>query len=120
MFFGKINLKEIIKNKPIFSYISLCISAIGTLLYFIMIGGKLYFLKYFFIIFGLISVVLPPIAKKLRLKNNLYLYGKNIEIFAIVLGGINFYYIISIFTKMPILIACLGWVICALVYKFVK
>ena len=71
----------------IMSLVSLAVSILGTVVYSTLFSGS--GLTWLFIILGLASVVLPPIAKKSRIKQGKK--GKVFEIIAIVVGGFNFY-----------------------------
>jgi len=68
-----------------------------------------------FIVTSVVSLILPVIAKKVRVNRNRK--GKVLEIIAIVIGGINFYCVIFALTKWPIFIGYLGWVASAIAYK---
>lgn len=98
------------------SLISLICSILGFLLYSIVLSGAK--LKILWVIVSLISIVLPVIAKQLRLKENKS--GKILEIFAIVIGGFNFYCIIFAATTLSIYVGYLGWIVCAIAYKYIK
>lgn len=63
------------------------------------------------------SIVLPVVAKKLRL-HNLKL-GRTAEIAAVFLGGLN-YYLVVFATGLPLLLAYLGWVIGGILYYMMK
>lgn len=100
----------------IMSLISLTVSILGTVIYGALGVGS--GLTWLFVILGIASVVLPPIAKKLRITQERK--GKALEIIAIVIGGFNFYCIIFALTTLPIFIGYLGWVISGVAYKMVK
>ncbi len=99
-----------------FSILSCVVSILGTVLYGAIFSNS--DLAPVFVIVSLLSIVLPLIAKKLRL--NAQKKGKFFEIVAIVIGGFNFYCIIFALTKAPLFIAYLGWLVCGVVYKFIK
>ena len=100
----------------IMSVISLIVSILGVVFYGLLFRNAVFVWP--FIKLAVVSVVLPPIAKKLRIQNNKK--GKAIEIIAIVIGGFNFYCIFFALTSLPIIVAYLGWVICGIIYKMVK
>ena len=100
----------------IMSLVSLGVSILGTVIYATLFSGS--GLAWLFIIIGIASVVLPPIAKKLRITQEKK--GKAFEIIAIVVGGFNFYCIFFALTTLPIFIGYLGWVVCGIAYKMVK
>lgn len=100
----------------IMSLVSLGVSVFGTIIYATLLSSPS--LAWLFVIIGIASVILPPIAKKLRITQEKK--GKTIEIIAIVVGGFNFYCIFFALTTLPIFIGYLGWIICGITYKFVK
>ena len=100
----------------IMSLVSLAVSILGTVIYGTLFSGS--GLTWLFIILGIASVVLPPIAKKVRIEQNKN--GKVFEILAIVVGGFNFYCIFFALTSLPIFIGYLGWVGCGIAYKMVN
>lgn len=100
----------------VMSLVSLAVSILGTVIYGTLFSGS--GLTWLFIILGVASVVLPPIAKKLRIEQDKK--GKVFEILAIVVGGCNFYFIFFALTSLPIFIGYLGWVGCGIAYKMVK
>ena len=100
----------------IMSLVSLAVSILGTVVYSTLFSGS--GLTWLFIILGLASVVLPPIAKKVRIEQDKK--GKVFEILAIVVGGFNFYCIFFALASLPIFIGYLGWVGCGIAYKMVK
>lgn len=100
----------------IMSLVSLGVSILGTVVYGTLFSGS--GLAWLFIIIAVASIVLPPIAKKLRVAQNKK--GKAFEIIAIVIGGFNFYCIFFALTSLPIFIGYLGWVACGIAYKMVK
>ena len=70
------------------------------------------------VITSIASVILPIVAKKIRLDNNKK--GKVLEILSIILGGFDFYCVIFALTQWPIFIAYLGWICCGIFYKLIK
>ena len=100
----------------IMSLVSLLVSILGTAIYSSLFSGS--GLAWLFIILSITSIVLPPIAKKLRLAQAKR--GKAFEIIAIVISGFNFYCIFFALTSLPIFIGYLGWVGCGIAYKMVK
>ena len=100
----------------IMSLAALLVSILGTAIYSSLFSGS--GLAWLFIILSITSIVLPPIAKKLRLAQAQR--GKAFEIIAIVIGGFNFYCIIFALTSLHIFIGYLGWVGCGIAYKMVK
>lgn len=100
----------------IMSLISFAVSILGTVIYGTLFSGS--GLTWLFVILSIAAIVLPPIAKKLRITQEKK--GKVLEIIAIVIGGFNFYCIIFALTTLPIFIGYLGWVISGVAYKIVK
>ncbi len=100
----------------IMSLLSLTVSVLGTIVYSSLFSGS--GLTWLFIILSIASIVLPPIAKKLRIAQGKK--GKAFEIIAIVIGGFNFYGIVLALTTLPLLVGYLGWVISGIAYKMVK
>ena len=100
----------------IMSLVALSVSIMGVVIYGTLFCGS--GLNWLFIVLSIASIVLPPIAKKLRLAQDKK--GKVLEIVVIVIGGFNFYCVFFAITSLPILIGYLGWVICAVAYKMVK
>lgn len=100
----------------IMSLIALAVSVLGVVIYGTLFAGS--GLTWLFIVLSISSIVLPPIAKKLRITKNKK--GKVLEIIAIVIGGFNFYCVFFALTSLPIFIGYLGWVICVVAYKMVK
>jgi len=98
----------------IMSLVSIGVSILGTVIYATLFSG----LTWLFVVISIASVVLPPIAKKLRIIQEKK--GKVFEIIAIVVGGFNFYCIFFALTTLPIFIGYLGWIICGIAYKFAK
>ena len=100
----------------VMSLVSLGVSILGTAIYASLFSGS--GLTWLFIIISIASVVLPPIAKKIRITQEKQ--GKTFEIIAIVVGGFNFYCIFFALTTLPVFIGYLGWIICGIIYKNVK
>lgn len=100
----------------IMSLVSLAVSVLGTVVYGSLFNGS--GLIWLFIILSIVSIVLPPIAKKVRIKNAKK--GKVFEIFAIIIGGFNFYCVFFALTTLPIIVAYMGWIVCGVAYKLVK
>ena len=100
----------------IMSIIALVVSILGFFIYVSLLSGS--GLIWLFIIVGLASIILPLIAKKIRLNHGKK--GRALEIAAIVVGGLNFYFIIFALTTFPLLIGYLGWVISGIVYRKIK
>lgn len=101
----------------VWSIVSLAVAILGVAFYGLLfeIGGGLFAIAFF--AFSLASVILPPVAKKIRHAKRQK--GGAFEIIAIIVGGFNFYMIIFAFTHLPLFIGYLGWIVCALVYKFI-
>ena len=100
----------------VMSLVSLAVSVLGTVIYGTLFSDS--GLTWLFILLGIASVVLPPIAKKVRIEQDKK--GKVFEIFAIVVGGFNFYCIFFALTSLPIFIGYLGWIGCGIAYKMVE
>ena len=91
-------------------------SILGTIIYSSLFSGS--GLAPLFIVLSVISILLPPIAKKLRLAQQKK--GKAFEIIAIVIGGFNFYCVFFALTTLPVFIGYLGWLASSIAYKLVK
>ena len=98
------------------SLISLITSVLGYVFWSLIFVNGLFII--FFICCGLASVILPIIAKKARIERGTG--GKWMEIVAIVLGGNLFSMIIVYFTKLPVFVEYLGWIIDIIVYRSIK
>lgn len=94
------------------SIIALLISIVGFILYCMVLSYIE--IAFLWILVSVASIVFPSISKKVRLKNAQR--GKVMEIFAIVLGGFNFYSVIFAATKFPLIIAYFGWIIGTFLY----
>lgn len=98
------------------SVISLVVSILGVFVYSsLFFGSGLYTI---FIVISLVSLFLPPIAKKIRIKQNKK--GKALEIIAIIFGGFNFFCYIYAISGLPLYIGYLGWILCGIAYKYIK
>lgn len=107
------------KGVSVLSLIALLTSIIGFVLYGFMFEiDNVNIILPIWVIISIFSIILPIIAKAVRLKNNQK--GKIMEIISIVIGGFNFYCIIFAITKLPIFIGYLGWIVCAIIYKIIK
>ena len=100
----------------ILSLISLAVSILGAVVYTSLFKGS--GLALLFVILSIVSLILPPIAKKIRIKNGKK--GSIFEILAIIIGGFNYSFVILALTKLPLIIGYLGWVVCGIAYKYVK
>ena len=101
----------------VMSLASLGVSILGTVVYASLFSDS--GLTWLFIIIGIVSIIMPPIAKKIRMTQEKQ--GKAFEIIAIVVGGFNFYCIIfALMTTLPVFIGYLGWIMCGTVYRTVK
>lgn len=100
----------------VLSIISLLLSIIGVIIYNLLSSSSSSI--GLFVTISLISIVLPPIAKKFRISHGKR--GSGLEIAAIVIGGFNFYCMIFALTKLPMTIAYLGWLISGISYALVK
>ena len=79
----------------IFSLLALLISITGSVLYFVMayLSGTMYkILFHLWVIFSILSIILPIVAKLIRKKNNQK--GAKLETIAVFFAGLNFYYLI--------------------------
>ena len=104
-----------VEEVAIMSVISLLVSILDTTIFVALFSG--YGLSWLFIILSIISIILPPIAKKLRSAQKKK--GRALEIIAIIVGGFNISCMVSYFTPFPIFIGYLGWIGCGIVYKMV-
>ena len=100
----------------VMSLVSLAVSILGVVIYSSLFSGS--GLIWLFIMVSIASIILPPVAKKIRISNEKK--GTALEIIAIVVGGFNFYCIFLALTTLPIFIGYLGWEICGIVYKMIK
>ena len=100
----------------VMSMVSLAVSIVGTVVYGIAFSNPEW--TWGFIILGIVSIALPPLAKKLRIEQDKK--GKVLEVLAIIIGGFNFYCIIFAISSLPIFIGYLGWIGCGIAYKMVK
>lgn len=105
------------KPLSVLSVISLAVSLLGVALYALMFRQTGFAPIPFFIAAVFASLVLPIAAKKRRVSRGLK--GKALEIAAIVLAGLDFYFFIFALTSAPILIGYLGWITCAIGYKLI-
>lgn len=99
----------------IISLVSLFISILGTAVYVSLFKGS--GLTWLFVILSFASIILPPVSKKIRINSGKK--GKSLEIFAIIIGGFNFYCVIYALTTLPIVGAYIGWIVCGLAYMWV-
>lgn len=99
----------------ILSLISFLVSVLGLILYCMAFEVDV---RFILVITSIASVILPIVAKKIRLDNNKK--GKVLEILSIILGGFDFYCVIFALTQWPIFIAYLGWICCGIFYKLIK
>ena len=115
------NQNNVIQSEPnkqgvsVLSLISFLVSILGVILYGLAFEVDV---RTIFVIISIVSVVLPIMAKKVRIKNGKK--GRGLEILSIIIGGFNFYSVIFALTQMPILIAYLGWIGCGVLYKSIK
>ena len=100
----------------VMSLIAFAVSILGVVIYSSLFSGS--GLIWLFVLVSLASVILPPVAKKMRLAQGKK--GKAFEIIAIIIGGFNFYCVFFALTTLPIFIAYLGWVASGVAYKMVK
>lgn len=100
----------------VLSIISVLASILGVIIYGSLFQGS--GLAPLFVAISLISVILPPIAKSVRITQGKK--GKAFEIIAIIIGGFNFYCVIFALTTAPIFIAYLGWVASGIAYILLK
>ena len=100
----------------VMSLIAFAVSILGVVIYSSLFSGS--GLIWLFVLVSLASVILPPVAKKMRLAQGKK--GKAFEIIAIIVGGFNFYCVFFALTTLPIFIAYLGWVASGDAYKMVK
>lgn len=103
------------RRLSLLSLISFLVSVLGFVLYCIAFEVDV---RFIYVITSIISVILPIVAKKIRLNTNKK--GKVFEILSIVIGGFNFYCVIFALTEWPIFVAYLGWICCGIFYKFTK
>jgi len=102
----------------LFSVVSVLASAIGVVLYSLCFSTHSVAVFTLFKVVAIVSIIIPPVSKAQRL--SVHKSGKALEILSIIIAGFNFYCVIFAFTKLPILIAYLGWVICGVTYKLAK
>ena len=97
----------------ILSIITFIVSILGFILYTLLFTAPA--LKGLFIAVTIISIILPPIAKKVRIMQEKQ--GKVFETLAIVVAGLNFYFLIFALTTLPLYVGFLGWVVCGIACK---
>lgn len=100
----------------IISVISLVVSAAALILYSLALKGVN--VVTLFVITSIASVILPVIAKILRVKKDKK--GKALEIIAIIVGGFDFYCVVFAVVRLPIIIGYLGWIVSAVAYKLIR
>lgn len=78
------------------------------------------------IILSLVSVIMPAIAKKVRIRKMFtvksleFAASQGLEFAALLLGGFACYMVISVTTNWNIYFGYLGWIVGGIVYKLVK
>ncbi len=97
----------------IISIVSFLVSALGFACFAGVDAGVIS--PSIFIAVTTVSLVLPIVAKCVRVKRNKK--GKAFEILAIIVAGFNFYCIIFLMTQAPIAVGYVGWIGCAVFYK---
>lgn len=103
------------KKLSILSIISLALSIGAIYLYSAVFSNK--DLVRAWILASIASVILPIVAKKVRI--NKKLSGSVFELIALVLGGFAFYCVIFAATNYNIIIGYLGWIIGGIIYAIV-
>lgn len=101
----------------VISFVSLAISILGSVIYGLLSGPGLILL---FVVVSIVSVALPPIAKKVRINRGNQKIATIVEVAAIVIGGFNFYCVVFALTKLPLIVGYLGWVISGVAYRKIK
>lgn len=102
----------------VMSFVSLAVSILGSVIYSSVFSGPGLILP--FIIISIVSIALPPIAKKMRIAKGKMAIATVIEIIAIAIGGFNFYCIFFALTTLPLIVGYSGWVISGVAYKMIK
>ena len=97
------------------SAIALGVGLLGLLLAWISQGVQALFIPW--VAVSMVSIILPVLAKKLRLGT--FKVGRTMEIASIFIGGLN-YYLVIFGTGLPILLGYVGWIICGLLYATMK
>ena len=97
------------------SAIALGAGVLGVVLAWVSQGVQALFIPW--VAVSMVSIILPVLAKKLRLGT--FKMGRTAEIAAIFLGGLN-YYLVIFGTGLPILLGYVGWIICGLLYATMK
>lgn len=101
------------------SVICLLTSILGFALYSVVLGPlKSTFTLLLWITVSVLSIIQPPIVKWIRLKGSDK--GRGFEIASIIIGGFDFYFVVFAYTKWPVVIAYLGWLISGIAYSLVK
>lgn len=98
------------------SLLSLIVSMVAFGLYVLAFSDKRIIPVW--MIVSIVSVIIPVIAKKVRLSK--MQDGKGFEITALVIGGFAFYSVVFAATSLNIYIGYLGWIIGGIVYKKIK
>lgn len=111
----EINQKQ---KKPlcVMSLIAFIVSLLAFGTYALILGLKRGDLLIGLDILAVVSLVLPPIAKKARLLGDKS--GRGFEIAAIVVGGYAFAMAIFFMPKVSMYFGYLGWIVGGLVYKY--
>lgn len=104
------------KNLSFLSFLSFVVSIIAIGLYTLVFKTKSIIPVWMFVSFA--SVILPAIAKKIRISKRRN--GKGFEIAALIIGGFAFCTVIFAATNLNICIGYLGWIIGGIIYKIVK
>lgn len=98
------------------SFMSFVVSIMAFGLYVLVFSVK--GLIPIWMIISIVSVIMPIIAKKVRISK--MQSGKSLEIAALFIGGFAFYSVIFAATSLNIYIGYLGWVIGGIIYKLIK
>lgn len=104
------------KSLCIWSVVSfiLSLAAVGAFSLIPTIKNKLLFPVA--IVLGIFSIIMPAIAKRIRISKDQS--GKGFELAAIVLGGIAFYSVIYLLTDFSMYAGYFGWIVGGFAYKY--
>ena len=115
---ANINSYKINSRMSPISVISLVTSLLAFIFYVIILADYSDFTVTIFVLLALLSVILPPISKAIRIKKGQT--GKVLEIVALIIGSFDFYCIIFALTQEPLEYGYLGGLISVIAYCVIK
>ena len=102
------------KNLSPLSLISLVCSLAGIGLYALFLQNPTTGLRVLWIIASIVSVILPILAKTIRVKNQAS--GKAFEIIALIIAFFDFCIVIMFGTSLPVIIGYAVPIVCIIIY----